>query len=38
VLNRGESLLILDYVTGAIRFVWALEQSIPKPEEEDLPF
>lgn len=39
VLNRNESLLILNHVTSAIRFVWTLEQSIPdsKPEE-DIPF
>jgi hypothetical protein len=46
VLNRNESLLILNHVTSAIRFVWTLEQSIPdqKPElvyrfdEQDIPF
>lgn len=37
VLNRNESLLIFQHVTSAIRFVWALEQSIPKPEEEEIP-
>jgi hypothetical protein len=40
VLNRNESLLILNHVTSAIRFVWILEQSIPEsdPEEADIPF
>ena len=28
VLNRNESLLIFNHVTSAIRFVWAMEQSI----------
>ena len=26
VLNRNESLLILNHITGSIRFIWALEQ------------
>jgi hypothetical protein len=34
VLNRNESLLIFQHVTSAIRFVWTLEQSIPKPEKK----
>jgi Abortive infection C-terminus len=39
VLNRNESLLIFNHVTSAIRFVWALEQSIAdKAGEEDIPF
>jgi hypothetical protein len=39
VLNRNESLLIFNHVTSAIRFVWALEQSIgEKAAEEDIPF
>lgn len=39
VLNRSESLLIFNHVTSAIRFVWALEQSIAeKAAEEDIPF
>ncbi len=46
VLNRNESLLILNHVTSAIRFIWSLEQSISKPKEnatavsdaEDVPF
>lgn len=37
VLNRNESLLIFQHVTSAIRFVWALEQSIPKPVPNDIP-
>ena len=38
VLNRNESLLIFNHVTSAIRFVWALEQSIAdKMGEEDIP-
>jgi Abortive infection C-terminus len=32
LLNREESLLIFNHVTTAIRFVWALEQSISKKE------
>ncbi len=47
VLNRNESLLILNHVTSAIRFIWALEQSISQPqsvaaaaqvEGDDIPF
>jgi hypothetical protein len=38
VLNRNESLLIFQHVTSAIRFVWALEQSIPSPATEEIPF
>jgi hypothetical protein len=50
VLNRNESLLIFQYVTSAIRFVWTLDNSIPEPErkepevssyfldDEDIPF
>ncbi len=47
VLNRNESLLILQHVTTAIKFVWTLDQSIREPkkeevfytfEEEDIPF
>jgi hypothetical protein len=38
VLNRNESLLIFNHVTSAIRFVWALEQSIAdKSGETDIP-
>jgi Abortive infection C-terminus len=42
VLNRNESLLILNHVVSVIRFLWALEDSnlfckqIFTPEEEDL--
>lgn len=32
LLNREESLLILNHVTTAIRFIWALEKSIVKNE------
>jgi hypothetical protein len=32
LLNREESLLIFNHVTAAIRFIWALEQSIAKGE------
>lgn len=32
LLNREESLLIFNHVTTAIRFIWALEQSISKKE------
>jgi 5-methylcytosine-specific restriction endonuclease McrBC regulatory subunit McrC len=46
ILNEGESLLIFNNVTSLIRFVWALEQSISKPQDvtaavlmdEDIPF
>jgi hypothetical protein len=46
ILNESESLLIFNHVTSAIRFVWALEQSIAKPqpvatpesESDDIPF
>jgi hypothetical protein len=38
VLNRNESLLIFNHVTSAVRFIWTLEQSIPKPLDEDIPF
>jgi len=47
VLNRNESLLILQHVTTAIKFVWTLDQSIREPkkeevfytfEEKDIPF
>jgi len=34
VLNRNESLLIFNHVTSAIRFVWALEQGMAKPEKD----
>lgn len=33
LLNEAESLLIFNNVTSAIRFVWALEQSIAKPQQ-----
>jgi hypothetical protein len=33
VLNRNESLLIFNYVTSAIRFVWSLEQSFAKADQ-----
>lgn len=32
LLNREESLLIFNHITTAIRFIWALEQSIAKKE------
>jgi Abortive infection C-terminus len=32
VLNRNESLLILQRVTIAIKFVWTLDQLIPEPK------
>lgn len=48
VLNRNESLLILNHVTSAIRFIWALEQDSAsklemdavevRPEDGDIPF
>jgi Abortive infection C-terminus len=39
ILNRSESLLILNHVTTVIRFVWTLEQTIPENKtEEDIPF
>lgn len=44
ILNEAESLLIFNNVTSAIRFLWALEQSITKPPQaaavldEDIPF
>lgn len=44
ILNEAESLLIFNNVTSAIRFLWALEQSIVKPQQaaavldEDIPF
>lgn len=38
VLNRNESLLIFQHVTSAIRFAWTLEQSIPEPQKEEIPF
>lgn len=44
ILNGAESLLIFNNVTSAIRFLWALEQSIAKPQQagtvpvEDTPF
>jgi hypothetical protein len=38
VLNQNESFLIFNNVTSAIRFVWALEQSIQKPKDDDIPF
>jgi hypothetical protein len=43
ILNESESLLIFNNVASAIRFVWALEQSIAKAQEpntvlaEDIP-
>jgi hypothetical protein len=47
VLNRNESLLILNYVASAVRFIWVLEQSISQPQQttaaaepqaDDIPF
>lgn len=47
ILNESESLLIFNHVTSTIRFVWALEQFIAKPQQaptaatfapEDIPF
>jgi hypothetical protein len=38
LLNHNESLLIFSHITSAIRFLWALEQSIPELEPEDIPF
>jgi len=35
VLNRSESLLIVNHVTSAIRFVWALERSISEGRSEE---
>jgi Abortive infection C-terminus len=38
ILNQNESMLIFNNVTSAIRFLWALEQSIQKPKDDDVPF
>jgi hypothetical protein len=44
ILNEAESLLIFNNVTSSIRFLWALEQSIARPQQaaavldEDIPF
>lgn len=44
VLNANESLLVFQHVTSAIRFVWALEQSVAKAnaataaDAGDIPF
>jgi hypothetical protein len=37
ILNANESLLIFNNVTSVIRFLWALEQSIAKPEPAPAP-
>jgi hypothetical protein len=33
--TRNESLLILNNVTSAIRFIWTLEQAVPEPKLEE---
>lgn len=48
ILNENESLLIFNHITSAIRFIWALEESISKRQpaapiveldpEVDIPF
>jgi hypothetical protein len=37
VLNRGESLLILDHVSSAIRYVWTLSNQFQNPKKKTFP-